>query len=223
MLTIEERRQKVIDLIGYGNPNSKVLFCGKNEGDGWYNESDIITDASLSSLKTPYTIDIDIRTYHGGTAYYGYKYILQNINYHKEDLARNDYFVTNIWPFGKEKKGYGPFGKDIDYFGFKFNDEITEVILNNRFRKLKCFFELFHWTERYIYLCIGSNDLFISWVNKFLNDYLNIEPNWKKHSANTSFLENYNIFLLPHGCSFNKIGSDVIRDLIEIDDIKRNL
>lgn len=220
MLTIKQRRQKVIELIGYGKPQSDIFFCGKNEGDGWYINDDAQTDLSLNNLKTPYSENIDIKKYHSGTAYYGYRFIMENLENHQSALNNNNYFVTNIWPFGKKKNGYGPIEKEIEYFGFNFLDKITDSVLDKRFEAMKLFFDLYKWESKYLYFCIGKDERFLCWAKIFISDYLGIKTTWTKHSDNTSYLETHNIFLIPHGCLMNRRGKNVIIDLNEISRIK---
>ena len=167
-LTIEQKKRIAIQFIGYGNPRSRLWFMGREEGKGYnkfddkmfFESNDIVFDA-----KNLFDEGEIISSTYGK-----YENIVKTIFPDLWDGEKKDFFVCNLYPFGKPsgEKNISP--EEIKLFGFDQNmsyKEIIDLILKDRFLALEVFFKSFNWKEKYIFYCIGNG-----FNNKFPNKHL---------------------------------------------------
>lgn len=153
--------------------------------------------------------------------YGGYRKLLENIA--PENLMRNDYFMTNLYPFSRtngdlteREKIYFGFDKNLSFY------EIIQTIKEYRFNILKTFFKTFYWPNKIIFFCIGngiSNIFPDPSFSEFLDVVYNPNlPDFEKPFDNISLKydkESHKKFILPHA-SRNQINDEIIEIIKKI-------
>lgn len=149
--------------------------------------------------------------------YGGCRNLLENIA--PANLTRQDYFITNLYPFGRTNGNLTE--REKSYFGFENHltyPGIIQVIKEYRFSVLKTFFKSFNWQDKLIFFCIGNGisnifpDLnFVEFLNNLYSPNL---PDFTKTFDNISLkVDNKGIrFILPHA-SRNQINDEIIEFL----------
>lgn len=194
-LTQIEKRNIVVNLIGYGFPDSNLWIMGYEESKmgEWKTET---TDAEFSEFRNGFTNDMMISYLHNSSyrkTYGGYYRLIKEIfpEYSNED---SEFFVLNLLPFGKAncKTILSP---DIcEIFGAESHKELYDSTIDARHNALIDFFERYNWKDKNIVFCIGNMNgkeeelkLFLSRLYNVDKEklFINIFQKYNRNSGNT--------------------------------------
>lgn len=193
-LTKEEKRNLVVNLIGYGNPEARLLLMGIEESakGEWTQDA---SDEYFMKFKNGYTNEIKIEDLRKTTGTYNgyYRLIKKVFPEYKKD---NGFFVANLLPFGKKDCKTKLTPEQCEMFGAKNHEELYEITINERHNALIAFFEKYNCKDKYIVFCIGnSNNKEVELV-KFLSKLYNVNNevllnNIFKHDEKSKNLKPY--------------------------------
>lgn len=192
----EEKLRIVNQYIGFGNPLSEIWFFGSEERCEW-------DENSIEKFKNISVINgvLDRTT----TTYGGYARILEYL--FPENLINNNYFISNLWPIGKDNINMNFIQRTVELFGFPENDtleNIIDIILKDRFFALELFFKLFNWKSKVIFFCVGNenSDYLNQFIRKLTHNQNLIFQNIECNTVST--LTGYKRIFQPyHGRSIN--------------------
>lgn len=221
-LTVKQRREIAVGLIGYGFPESKLWLMGYEESSkgAWVD----MTDKDLSRYKKGYTYDmtIDVLRSYPGT-YRGYYRLISSLfpDYILEDKK---IFVANLLPFGKKDSLAELTPEACRFFGCENQQELYNITLTDRYLALLKFFEKYNWKDKYVFFCIGKSSNKEVELKRFLCKLYNISSEYLFHYVfhNVSFIpyiycdNEFKKFITYHASSrkhFNKAIS-IIKEIL---------
>lgn len=166
-MTPIERRNLMINFKGFGNPagDRKVCFVGIEEADGFSEVPTVLLDQSIiENYQNEIKIELpgnyeEYRTNwnieHPGRRHSKvYEYMAKFINYLKPDLPEidilNEYLFTqnglafqmNLFPIGRQNNlDINADFTDPERFGFNSFEEYRSIVINERYRLLREFWE----------------------------------------------------------------------------------
>lgn len=222
-LTVKQKRDIAVGLIGYGFPESKLWLMGYEESSkgAWVD----MTDKDLSIYKNGYTDDMtieDLRSYRG--TYRGYYKLISSL-FPDYILEEKKIFVTNLLPFGKKDSLAELTPEACRFFGCENQQELYNITLTDRHFALLNFFEKHNWKDKYIFFCIGKSANKEVELKRFLSKLYDIPSEYLFHSVfhNVSFIpyiyrdNEFKKFITYHASSgkhFNK-ALNIITEILK--------
>ncbi len=193
-LSPTEKREIVVNLIGYGYPESNLWIMGYEESKaGEFNEN--TKDEEFLKYKDGYTTDMSIsvlKKYSYPKTYGGYYRLIENVfpEYNKED---SKFFVSNLLSFGKKDSGIKLEPNICKIFGADNPEELYNLTINERHDALIKFFERYHWRNKYIVFCIGIINSKEEELKLFLSKLYKIDKEEVLNSIFKKYNDNINI------------------------------
>ncbi len=194
-----EKRNIVVNLIGYGKPDSNLWIMGYEESIKGKFTKDTTDDIFLKYEKG-YTSEItsDVLKNTAGTYKAYYNFIS---NAFPENINDSNFFITNLLPFGKRNSKTELSPEECKIFGYNNNQELIESIIAKRYQSLVEFFEKYKWRDKYIIFCIGSSNDKKDYLYHFLSILYNVDKN---ELLKNIFIQNDSAFYLLHDNEYKK-------------------
>lgn len=175
-LTPQAKRNIAINLIGYGDPKSRLWLMGFEESGkgGWLGTKD---DRFLEMLNVFDKINFtDLKGASKLETYGGYCDIISKV--FPTCKEKESFFVTNLFPFGKKNNSVNLSRDELLMFGFDENVDLGTLINNYknlRYEVLLFFFKEFKWEDKFILFCIGNDGNKEKYLVEFLSKLYNVK------------------------------------------------
>lgn len=175
-LTPRTKRNIAINLIGYGDPNARLWLMGYEESGkgGWLGTTD---GRFLEMLNGFSEIDFkDLVNSNKLSTYGGYCNIISSVFPTCKD--GEPFFVTNLFPFGKQNNRVNLSQAELEMFGYDNNLDLDNLIDNYRalrFEVLLSFFKEYKWENKYILFCVGNDNNKEKYLLEFLSKLYNVK------------------------------------------------
>ena len=194
-----EKRNIVVNLIGYGKPDSNLWIMGYEESIKGKFTKDTPDDIFLKYEKG-YTSEItsDYLKKTAGT-YKGYYKLISNA--FPENINGSNFFITNLLPFGKKDSNTELSPEECKIFECNNYEELLKLTTHERCQSLVEFFEKYKWRDKYIIFCIGSSDNKKDYLYNFLSKLYKVDKN---ELLKNIFIQNDSAIYLLHDNEYKK-------------------